>query len=252
MIRIKDVDSVAPDDPVVTTPASTPTLPKKLHKKKKKLKEIVANTMPEYHSLSKAEYRQRIYDILGHTKHSLSSFLVKPDIFSFQEKDQEEEIILVLRQHWFTNVHWIITTGLMLFVPAVLKMFGLFPNFAPMYQFVTILFWYLITFIYAFEHFLSWYFNVYIITDERVVDVDFNNILVKKFSDAKISMIQDVTSKVIGLIPTMFNYGDILVQTAAEVPEIHFARVPNPEKIIKILQQLRQEEEQEALEGRIN
>ena len=248
MIRIKDVDTVAPDD-LITPPVSTP-VPKK--PKKKKLKEIISETMPQYHPPTKAEYRQRIYDILGHTKHSLSSFLVRPDVFSFEEKDQEEEIILVLRQHWFTNVHWIITTGLMLFVPFVLKITGLFPNFTPMYQFVATIFWYLITFIYAFEHFLSWYFNVYIITDERVVDVDFNNILVKKFSDAKISMIQDVTSKVIGLIPTMFNYGDILVQTAAEVPEIHFARVPNPEKVIKILQQLRQEEEQEALEGRVN
>jgi hypothetical protein len=55
-------------------------------------------------------------------------------------------------------------------------------------------------------------------------------------------MIQDVTSAVIGAIPTVFNYGNVLIQTASEVNEIVFERVPNPEKIIKILQELREKE----------
>jgi len=221
MPRSTDLDTIAPDDSVVSSP---PPVIKKSKKKKH-------HPAPS----SRIDYRQKITQILGHTTNPLSSFLVNPKVFSFQEKDDEEQILLVLRPHWFTNVSWITITLILLSLPT----------------FFGSVFYYLVTFIYAFEKFLGWYFNVFIITDERVVDIDFNNLLVKKFSEAKLSMIQDVTSKVIGFFPTILNYGHVLIQTASEVPEIDFNNVPNPEKIIKALQQLRQEEEQETLEGRV-
>jgi membrane protein YdbS with pleckstrin-like domain len=237
MPRSSNLDTVAPDDPVVTP---IPLTPKPL---KKKIK-IAVSTNPN------AKYRDKINEILGHTTNPFSAFLINPKVFSFEEKDPDESILLVLRPHWFTNSSWILTTIILLIIPIFL--FPALSGFAPNYRFVTVLFYFLVTFVFAFEKFLSWYFNVFIITDERVVDIDFNNLLVKKFSEAKINMIQDVTSKVIGLFPTMFNYGSVYIQTAAEVPEIEFENVPNPEKVIKVLQQLRQEEELEALEGRIN
>jgi len=84
---------------------------------------------------------------------------------------------------------------------------------------------------------------VFIITNKRVIDIDFDNLLNKKFSEANLSMIQDVTSEVKGVAQTMFNYGNVLIQTAAEIPEITFELVPNPEKIIKVLEVLREKGE---------
>jgi hypothetical protein len=43
----------------------------------------------------------------------------------------------------------------------------------------------------------------------------------------------------------------VFVQTAAEVPNFDFLAVPKPDKIAKILQDLRIEEEIEKLEGRV-
>ena len=37
----------------------------------------------------------------------------------------------------------------------------------------------------------------------------------------------------------MFNFGDITIQTASEVPEFNFEGVPNPERVTKILDELR-------------
>lgn len=245
MPRVKDVDTVAPDDAIVTTPIPA--------KKPKKVSPLTANIAPAT-NLSESQpapARQEIYNILGHTSHPFSSFLVRPKVFKFQEQDTEEEIILVLRRHWFTNLKWILVATLMFLLPSLNVFLPVLDYFTPSAGFIIMLFWYLITFAYAFEQILSWWFNVCIITDERVVDIDFSNILVKKFSDAKINMIQDVTSQVVGVSQTLFNYGTVLVQTAAEVPEIEFQYIPNPEKVIKVLQQLRQEEEQEAIEGRV-
>jgi len=128
----------------------------------------------------------------------------------------------------------------MIILPFVLNFFDVL-NFLPSkYVFISTMFWYLLTFIYAFEKFLHWYFNVFIVTNQRVVDIDFNNMLNKHFAEAGIDMIQDVSSTVKGVSGTFFNYGTILIQTASEINEITFEDVPNPEKIIKVLQELRE------------
>lgn len=241
MPRVSDVDSVAPDDTFLA-PNVAPVITPPVVKKNKIPKISPVSSQTTSPPVLETSMSQKVYDILGHTKHSLSSLLIKPHVFNFQERDSDEEILLVARQHWINNVGWIIIAIFMFFVPSFLKIVPLLSSFPPAYQFTAVLFWYLITFAYTFEKFLSWYFNVYIITTRRIVDIDFNNLLVKRYSDAEIGMIQDVTSEVIGVIPTVFNYGNILIQTAAEINQLVFERVPNPEKIIKLLQELRDEE----------
>lgn len=238
MNRSVDLDKVAPDDPIVSG-SKIDKEPVKIEKTEEKPGDILE------------ELRNKIYEITGHTKHPLSSLLINPHVFDFEERDEEEKIILVARPHWFTNVSWIFTTVLLVIAPSLLKFVPLINEIPDKYMLVGFLMWYLVTFAFAFEKFLSWYFDVFIITDERVIDIDFNNLLNKKFSEAKIAMIQDITSEVKGVSQTLFNYGTVFVQTAAEVPEITLETVPNPEKIIKVLQVLRQEEEKEALEGRV-
>jgi len=158
---------------------------------------------------------------------------------------------LVMRPHWFTNVSWVISAIGMLMVPMLAQFLPVWGEVPLKYQAWGILFWYMITLAFCLEQFLSWYFDVYIITDERVIDIEFNNLLDKKFAETKISMIQDVSSRVAGISQTMFNYGDVRIQTAAEIPELCFEKVPNPDKVIKVLQMMREEEELEAIEGRV-
>lgn len=245
MVRTTDLDTIAPDDlDIKLKPKSVPTPAKPKSKPVNKAKKAsISSTQP---------YRQTVYKLLkNRTKTPLSSFLARPKVFDFGQRDQDEEIILVLRRHWFSNLGWILLTIAMIFAPLLLKFVPLLESFPPTYRFISVIYWYLATFIFAFEKFLSWYFNVFIITEERVLDIDFNNLLVKEISDAKISMIQDVTYNVIGVAQTLFNFGTILIQTAAEIPEIRVDQAPNPELVAKILQQMRLEEEQEALEGRV-
>ncbi|MBU1088981.1 hypothetical protein KKA02_03860 [Patescibacteria group bacterium] len=243
MPRTKDLDTVAPDDLVSASPRK-PNKPKRSHPQGGKPKKQTSKSADQ-------QYRQKVYKLIGHTKHPLSSFLARPKVFDFDDRDGEEEIILVLRRHWFTNLNWILVFVLMLIFPSFLDFVPLLESFPSRYNLLFVIFWYLISFAVAFEKFLSWYFNVFIVTEERVVDIDFNNLLNKEISDAKISMIQDVTYTVTGVSQTIFNYGDVFIQTAAEIPVIEISQIPNPNTVAKILQQMRLEEEQEALEGRI-
>lgn len=235
MNRSKDLDTVAPDDDVVVSKL----IPEQPEKKK-----IVKKEIKTEKSATNEDLDQKIYHILGHTKSPFSSFLVKPKVLKFTEQDDNEEIFLAIRPHWITNISWIFISIIMLFVPLFFKYFSFLNFFPSQYQFGLVVFWYLLTFIYTFEKFLSWYFDLFLITNQRVIDIEFNNLLNKHFAEADLSMIQDVSSTVRGVLGTFFNYGHVLIQTASEINQITFENVPSPEKIIKLLKELRDLEEE--------
>ncbi len=244
MPRSRDLDEIAPDEVVKPSPKLEPA---------SQPSPSIAHPLPSSDSKSaNLKFRQKVYELIqGKTTSSLSAFLARPKVFTFDTREDDEEIILVLRRHWFTNLQWVFIALIMIIAPSLLSFFPLISSFPGNYQFIFIVFWYLITFAFAFEQFLSWYFNVFIVTEERVVDIDMYNLLYTKVSEAKISMIQDVTATQGGVSQTVFNYGTILIQTAAEIPVIKVEKIPNPNLVIKVLQQMRGEEEQEELEGRL-
>lgn len=187
----------------------------------------------------------------GHSHSPLAAYCYYPDRVNFINKDPEEVIVLLLRRHPITNLGWIFLVIVMLFAPAIFSVFPFFELLPAGFQITTILLWYLLTTAFVFEKFLGWFFNVNIVTDERIIEVDFVNLIYRELTDANIDQIQDVTVQIGGAIRTFFNYGDVVVQTAAEIPQIVFEAVPNPDKVARILRELRVEEETEKLEGRV-
>jgi len=186
-----------------------------------------------------------------HSHNPLASYCYFPDSIRFVAKDSNERIVLFLRRHPITNIGWILIAFLMFAAPMVLSSFPLLSFLPENFQLVAVLIWYMVAVAYSLESFLDWFFSVYIVTDERIFDVDFVNLIYREISEANIDQIQDVTATMGGVVRTMFNYGDILIQTASEVPRIEFEAVPHPDKVAKILRELRVEEEQEKIEGRV-
>jgi len=139
----------------------------------------------------------------------------------------------------------------MILAPLVLTQFPLIDFLPGRFRFITILMWFLLTLAFIMESFLSWYFNVNIITDERVIDIDFYNLIYKEISDAEIENIEDVTLIQGGVWQTLFNYGLVIIQTAAETPQFEFKDIPNPSLVVNVLKNMQLEEKQEVLEGRI-
>lgn len=191
------------------------------------------------------------HDPPGHTHNPLASFWYHPDHAKFITQDPEERVILLLRRHPITNLRWILIALLLIIAPFFLTSFPIIDFLPTRFQVIAVVSWYLITLAFIFEEFLSWFFNVYIVTDERIIDVDFVNLVYREMTDANIDQIQDVTAQMGGVIRTVFNYGNIVIQTAAEIPQIEFEAVPNPDRVSRILRELRIEEEQEKLEGRV-
>lgn len=172
----------------------------------------------------------------------LAALMINPPRVYFQTQETDEEVILLLRRHWVTNLPWIFFGGLMFLAPPFAFFFIPFLDLpldlsSPVFLLGQI-FWYLITFGYFFVNFLIWYFNAHIVTNERAVDIDFHNLVYKEVSSTRIELIQDVTFTMGGVIRHMFNYGDVFIQTAGAQPNFDFLAAPKPALVAHKLNEL--------------
>ncbi len=174
--------------------------------------------------------------------HAFSSFCQNPKGVRFQTQKSHETIILFLRSHFITNVSWIALSFILIALPIIILIF--LPNFGidflsseTLIRFTTIyvLFYYLMVFSYVFISFLHWFYNVFIVTSERVVDIDYSDIVVHNIAITNLVQIEDVHYTQSGFIPTLFNYGDLFAQTAGEMENFEALSIPKPREATHII-----------------
>ncbi len=166
----------------------------------------------------------------------LHSFLTYPNI-RFESQGPNETVILLLRQHPATQINWIIAVIFGLLLPLVFNVF--LPTFFTPTQIVFFnLLWYTGIFAFAFLNVISWLFNVGIVTNERIVDVDFHNLLYKEISASIITKVEDVTVKTGGFSRSVLDYGNLFVQTAGSEENIEFLNIPHPSEAAAIINNL--------------
>jgi len=171
----------------------------------------------------------------------LSSFSFYPRGVHFETQDEKEEIVMLLRRHIVTNFLWIFIAFIMAVFPIFFSISSKFfiPFHIPVnFQIVFLLIWYTLVFSVIFINFLVWYFNVYILTNKRIVDVDFYNLVYKKISSAQLNKVQDVTIKSYGLLRIIFDFADIFIQTAGTEPNFDFVAVPKPDVVARKINEL--------------
>jgi hypothetical protein len=229
MNRSKDLDTIAPDDPILPKEKKEKISVKNI--KKKEVCRSDYDTPTIYNS-------DIVKKIVGHTKSSLSSVIVCPKSFTFSEKNKDETILVVLRPHWFTNFSWIFIAGLLAISPILFPLFKIKQFLPDNILRVVVFFWYLFLFAFLIEKFISWYYDLSIITNQRVIDIDVSNILDRRFREAQINKIQDTSYKVMGVSQSFLNYGTLRIETAGENPNLVFENIARPSKIAKLLQNL--------------
>ena len=171
----------------------------------------------------------------------LTCFAVNPTGVRFETQEADEVVVLFLRQHLIVNIPWIVLTIVFLFVPSFLFPLIIRSLPAPLpfsYVLVGTVSWYLVIAGFALVSFLHWFFNIYIVTNERVIDVDFQYLLFKRFSQAELERIQDISYTMGGIFATIFHYGNVYIQTAGEMPNLEFLAVPRPDKVVEKVRNL--------------
>jgi uncharacterized membrane protein YdbT with pleckstrin-like domain len=98
--------------------------------------------------------------------------------------------------------------------------------------------------LFYFNSLIDYYLDVWIVTNERIIVIEQKGLFSRTIAELKLYRVQDIKAEVSGIIPTLFDFGNITIQTAAE--EVHFAfkQVPKPYKISrKILEVVEQDRE---------
>ena len=97
---------------------------------------------------------------------------------------------------------------------------------------------------------LYWFYSVFIITNERIVDIDFYNLMFRIVTYANLNHIEEPASVTGGFIRSLFKYGDVWVTTASEKPTVEALGVPYPDKVVEIISRLSEELEKRREQGK--
>ncbi len=166
-----------------------------------------------------------------------------------------EKTILFLRRHWFVPLKIFLTLIFLMLIPiAVYIIFSREMPWMLNHSVVTPLLaiaaslFYLAIWIYSFSEFIDYYLDIWIVTNERIINIEQLGLFARTASELNLTAVQDVTSDVRGIIQTIFDFGTVHVQTAAETTRFVFKQVEQPEiikrQIIQLSDQARAKQKQ--------
>lgn len=175
--------------------------------------------------------------ILSKPYHSpFHAYCIKPNV-SFEEQVDGEEVLIQTRPHPITQVPWLVNSLILFGLLLVSNIFTM--QYLSTAQIIFgNLFGLGFIFAYVWFNFIMWYFDVGLVTNLRVVDIDFPSILIREISATQVDKIEEATARIIGAASSIFNFGDVYVQTAGSEQNIEFLRVPYPSRIVKIINNL--------------
>jgi len=87
---------------------------------------------------------------------------------------------------------------------------------------------------------IDYYLDVMIITDFRIVDITQHVLFSRSVAEANLTDIEDVNAEVKGVLPTLFHFGTVFIQTAGTARNFEFDSLPNPYDISKMVVDLHQ------------
>lgn len=106
---------------------------------------------------------------------------------------------------------------------------------------LTILFvsiYYLSIYLFFYSYFVTFYLDLWIITNDRLVDIRQVTLFARTIAEIDLYQIQDISSEVNGFFPSLFNYGNVLIQTAGTIPKCILYNVPDPHHVRQVILEL--------------
>ena len=116
---------------------------------------------------------------------------------------------------------------------------GAFDNLSIMPVLLALMFtYYLLIMVFVLTIWMDNYLDVDTLTNERLILRTQNGLFNRTVSDVELYRVQDVSVNQKGLLKTIFNYGDLKVQTAGKDPGFVLTSISNPVKISRLIQRL--------------
>lgn len=98
--------------------------------------------------------------------------------------------------------------------------------------------WILIAWLFAWFRWTDYFLDVMVITDKRIFEVKQNGFWNREVTSFGIDRVENIKVTQVGILASLLNYGDILVETASENENLHLTYVPNPNDVKKLINEL--------------
>lgn len=161
------------------------------------------------------------------------------------ELEPGEHVVLEARKHWLLFLGELLPFAILMVIPFALpKLLVLAPPLASyasyidyhsMMQRVVLGVWLLTVWTMAWGTYTRYFLNVWELTNHRIVTIKQRRFFSHEVSSLFLTRIQDVTTSVVGIFPSLFNIGDIKVQTAGEDVEFVIHGIPRPEQMRDVI-----------------
>lgn len=165
------------------------------------------------------------------------------------QKDYEK-LVFLLRRHWIILAGHCLMFLLELVLPItvvvalspVLSGFLVHAIIGPALLLLASTYLLAITLLF-FHNFVDYYLDVWIVTNERLINVEQRGFFSRTIAELRYYRVQDVASEVHGMLPTLFHYGNVTVQTAGTQPRFTMKQVPNAHDVARRIHILLEEDQ---------
>jgi hypothetical protein len=161
------------------------------------------------------------------------------------ELEPDEHVIIEARNHWFFFAAELLPYAIIAVIPFTIpNLLTLVPQAEPYAAFLSLHatvahallgIWLLTIWMSAWSTFTRHFLNVWVLTNQRIVDIKQSGYFNREVSSLFLSRVQDVTTDVTGILPSILGIGDITVQSAGAVDEFHMYNIPRPEQMRDII-----------------
>lgn len=168
---------------------------------------------------------------------------------AFIHQKSYEHIVHRVRRHPITIIPAFVVFFILLTIPFALHWLSmtLFPTFldGPIVFPLAVLLagvYYLSVILFFYSYFLDFYLDLLVVTNDRLIDIEQIGVFARSVSEVDLYQIQDITSEVKGIFASLFNYGNLFIQTAGATEKFNIHNVPNPEQLRREILDLAEED----------
>ena len=160
----------------------------------------------------------------------------------------DEYVIAEMRRHPLVVFLDLLLFGFLMIIPIIIYAFVSIGNVALSDYPVVMAFivlatsvYYLYIWLFTLHSLMDYVLDIWIITNERIIDMEQKGLFALSLSEQEIYRIQDITAEINGVLPTLFNYGNVYIQSAGEKERFIFKQIRNPKEIVQVLSHLLEE-----------
>lgn len=161
------------------------------------------------------------------------------------ELEPGEHVVKEARKHWLFFLAELLPFAILAIIPfAIPNFLSIAPLLAPyasifdyhaLWPRIVLGVWLLFVWTGAWNCFTRYFLNAWVLTNMRIVDIKQSGYFHREVSSMFLSHVQDVTTHVQGVLPSLLDMGDITVQSAGAVDEFHMRGIPRPEQMRDII-----------------